>query len=248
MVVVLTGPSSGPGGCLVSCGGSGSASGPNMPGKPSRGCRSTKRATTRRSCSATSLRRSTRSSRSMGGCSTRSPPRCRRRRVRKPRDLRGPVATPSYTRIAGGGLKYNRFHVTALCSPTRAALLTGRNSHTVGVGSVGEFAGGFPGQSAKSPVGSPVTARPFISAGARAGQRCSGCLGTDAGDRRVLRPDNGCPDSAWPLFVVPRGRVRAGGAGQPDGRWAVASRWGPIPISSGTRSRAAAVSMTTRRS
>ena len=139
-------------------------------------------------------------------------------------------------------------HVTALCSPTRAALLTGRNSHTVGVGSVGEFAGGFPGQSAKSPVGSPVTARPFTSAGARAGQRCSGCLGTDAGDRRVPRPDNGCPDSAWPLFVVPRGRVRAGGAGQPDGRWAVASRWGPIPISSGTRSRAAAVSMTTRRS
>ena len=41
----------------------------------------------------------------------------------------GPIATPNYTRIAEGGLKYNRFHVTALCSPTRAALLTGRNSH-----------------------------------------------------------------------------------------------------------------------
>ena len=49
-----------------------------------------------------------------------------------------------------GGLN-NRFHVTALCSPTRAALLTGRNSHTVGVGSVGEFAGGFPGYSATLP-------------------------------------------------------------------------------------------------
>ena len=63
----------------------------------------------------------------------------------------GPIATPNYTRIAEGGLKYNRFHVTALCSPTRAALLTGRNSHTVGVGSVGEFAGGFPGYSATLP-------------------------------------------------------------------------------------------------
>ena len=62
-----------------------------------------------------------------------------------PATFGGPIATPNYTRIAGGGLRYNRFHVTALCSPTRAALLTGRNSHTVGVGSVGEFAGGFPG-------------------------------------------------------------------------------------------------------
>jgi arylsulfatase len=68
-----------------------------------------------------------------------------------PATFGGPIATPNYTRIAQGGLKYNRFHVTALCSPTRAALLTGRNSHTVGVGSVGEFAGGFPGYSATLP-------------------------------------------------------------------------------------------------
>jgi arylsulfatase A-like enzyme len=68
-----------------------------------------------------------------------------------PATFGGPIATPNYTRIADGGLKYNRFHVTALCSPTRAALLTGRNSHTVGVGSVGEFAGGFPGYSATLP-------------------------------------------------------------------------------------------------
>ena len=45
--------------------------------------------------------------------------------------------------MAEGGLRYNRFHVTALCSPTRAALLTGRNHHRVGFGSVGEFSG-FP--------------------------------------------------------------------------------------------------------
>ena len=68
-----------------------------------------------------------------------------------PSTFGGPIATPNYTRIAEGGLRYNRFHVTALCSPTRAALLTGRNSHTVGFGSIGEFAGGFPGYSAILP-------------------------------------------------------------------------------------------------
>ena len=68
-----------------------------------------------------------------------------------PSTFGGPIQTPNYTRIAHGGVRYNRFHVTALCSPTRAALLTGRNSHTVGVGSVGEFSGGFPGYSGTLP-------------------------------------------------------------------------------------------------
>jgi arylsulfatase A-like enzyme len=68
-----------------------------------------------------------------------------------PATFGGPIATPNYTRMAEGGLRYNRFHVTAICSPTRAALLTGRNSHAVGFGSVGEFAGGFPGYSATLP-------------------------------------------------------------------------------------------------
>ena len=52
----------------------------------------------------------------------------------------GPCATPTAERLAGGGLKYNRFHTTALCAPTRAALLTGRNHHTVGMGVVTELA------------------------------------------------------------------------------------------------------------
>ena len=68
-----------------------------------------------------------------------------------PSTFGGPIQTPNYTRIAEGGLRYNRFHVTALCSPTRAALLTGRNNHAVGYGSIGEFAGGFPGYSAILP-------------------------------------------------------------------------------------------------
>jgi len=48
----------------------------------------------------------------------------------------GPIETPALERLARAGLRYNRFHTTAICSPTRAALLTGRNAHAVGVGAV----------------------------------------------------------------------------------------------------------------
>jgi arylsulfatase len=68
-----------------------------------------------------------------------------------PSTFGGPVSTPAMTRVADLGLRYNRFHVVAICSPTRAALLTGRNHHTVGFGSIGEFPGPFPGYSASVP-------------------------------------------------------------------------------------------------
>src|SRR4051794_4916078 len=51
-----------------------------------------------------------------------------------PSTFGGPIDTPNYSRMAAQGLRYNRFHVTAMCSPTRAALLTGRNHHAVGMG------------------------------------------------------------------------------------------------------------------
>ncbi len=63
----------------------------------------------------------------------------------------GPIATPTCERLAAGGLKYTRFHTTALCSPTRAALLTGRNHHSVGMGSITELATSAPGQSSIIP-------------------------------------------------------------------------------------------------
>ena len=57
----------------------------------------------------------------------------------------GPIATPTAERLAAKGLKYNRFHTTALCSPTRAALLSGRNHHAVGMGGITEIATSAPG-------------------------------------------------------------------------------------------------------
>jgi arylsulfatase A-like enzyme len=57
----------------------------------------------------------------------------------------GPIPTPALDRVANRGLRYNQFHTTALCSPTRAALLTGRNHHSVGTGNISEFATGYPG-------------------------------------------------------------------------------------------------------
>ncbi len=57
----------------------------------------------------------------------------------------GPCQTPNFEKLASGGLKYNRFHTTALCSPTRQALLTGRNHHSVGMGGVTEIATSAPG-------------------------------------------------------------------------------------------------------
>src|ERR1700675_835615 len=57
----------------------------------------------------------------------------------------GVIPTPALDRIAKNGLRYTQFHSTALCSPTRAALITGRNHHSVGFGVIGELSTGYPG-------------------------------------------------------------------------------------------------------
>jgi arylsulfatase A-like enzyme len=57
----------------------------------------------------------------------------------------GVIPTPAMDRIANAGLRYTEFHSTALCSPTRAALITGRNHHSVGYGVIGELSTGYPG-------------------------------------------------------------------------------------------------------
>jgi arylsulfatase A-like enzyme len=63
----------------------------------------------------------------------------------------GPCATPTAERLASDGLKYNRFHTTALCSPTRAALLSGRNHHSIGMGGITEIATSAPGYNSIRP-------------------------------------------------------------------------------------------------
>ncbi len=63
----------------------------------------------------------------------------------------GGISTPTLSRVQEMGLTYNAFHVTAVCSPTRAAMLTGRNHHRVGMGGIAEFPGPFPGYTGTRP-------------------------------------------------------------------------------------------------
>ncbi|GGV06636.1 arylsulfatase [Streptomyces litmocidini] len=63
----------------------------------------------------------------------------------------GPVRTPAMSRIADMGVRYSNFHTTALCSPTRASLLTGRNATSNGMATIAEFGSGFPGISTRIP-------------------------------------------------------------------------------------------------
>src|SRR3954471_12849953 len=63
----------------------------------------------------------------------------------------GPCHTPTAERLAAQGLKYNRFHTTALCSPPGAAMLSGRNHHAVGMGGITEIATSAPGYNSLRP-------------------------------------------------------------------------------------------------
>ena len=69
-----------------------------------------------------------------------------------PSTFGGVIPTPALDRIAAQGLRYTDFHSTALCSPTRAALITGRNHHSVGNGVIGEISTGFPGYDSIIPI------------------------------------------------------------------------------------------------
>src|SRR5258705_3127200 len=63
----------------------------------------------------------------------------------------GPCQTPNAEKLASNGLKYSRFHTTALCSPTRSAMLSGRNHHAVGMGGITEIATSAPGYNSLRP-------------------------------------------------------------------------------------------------
>ena len=70
----------------------------------------------------------------------------------------GPINMPTLQKLADGGLRYNRFHTTALCSPTRVALLTGHNHHANNAGAVMEMATAFPGNISKDYKPGPPSA------------------------------------------------------------------------------------------
>ncbi len=76
-----------------------------------------------------------------------------------PSTFGGVIPTPTLDRVASMGLRYTRFHTTALCSPTRAALLTGRNHHSVATGVVVDQATGYPATTASSSVTPSRSAR-----------------------------------------------------------------------------------------
>jgi arylsulfatase len=75
------------------------------------------------------------------------------------------LATPTIDRLAAEGLRYNRFHVTALCSPTRACLLTGCNHHAVGMGFLTDVPTGFPGYDGRIPPSAATLPRVLRDAG-----------------------------------------------------------------------------------
>lgn len=69
------------------------------------------------------------------------------------------IDTPTLDALADDGLRYNRFHVTAICSPSRAAMLTGRNAHAVGVGFLADLPSGYPGYQGRIPRSAATVAR-----------------------------------------------------------------------------------------
>jgi len=76
-----------------------------------------------------------------------------------PSTFGGPVHTPTLDRLAAAGIAYNEFHTTAMCSPTRAALLTGRNHHRVGAGQIAEFASDWDGYVGRIPKSTATFAK-----------------------------------------------------------------------------------------
>ena len=91
----------------------------------------------------------------------------------------GPIQTPNFQRLADSGLRYTKYHTTALCSPTRAALITGRNHHSVASGSITEFATGYPGYNSLVPksagsVGAVLKDNGYNNVMVRQNAQCAG--------------------------------------------------------------------------
>ena len=124
----------------------------------------------------------------------------------------GPCQTPNAERLAAGGLKYTRFHTTALCSPTRQALLTGRNHHSVGMGGITEIASGSPGYSSVLPNTAAPIAKTLKLNGYATAQfgKCHEVPVCDAREH-VVRAARACPIRGPTLTPAGPGDGAAGG-------------------------------------
>ena len=84
------------------------------------------------------------------------------------------IATPNIDRLAAGGVRFANFHTTALCSPTRSCLLTGRNHHSNGMARVADLAVGFPGYCGRIPRRTASSPRSWRRTGTRRSRSASG--------------------------------------------------------------------------
>jgi arylsulfatase A-like enzyme len=105
----------------------------------------------------------------------------------------GPVETPNMRRIAEMGVRYSNFHTTALCSPTRASLLNGRNATSNGMATIAEFASGFPGISARIPLENGLISEVLAERGYNT--YCVGKWHLTPGDETTMASFKG----RWPL-------------------------------------------------
>jgi arylsulfatase A-like enzyme len=110
-----------------------------------------------------------------------------------PSTFGGVIPTPTLDKIAAMGLRYTNFHSTALCSPTRAALITGRNHHSVGFGVVSEQSSGFPGYDSIIPKDSATIGRILLDNGYR-----TSWFGKDH-NTPVYQASQAGPFDQWPI-------------------------------------------------
>ena len=130
-----------------------------------------------------------------------------------PSTFGGVIPTPALDRIAANGLRYTNFHSTSLCSPTRAALITGRNHHSVGFGVVSEQSTGFPGYNSIIPKDSATIGR--ILRGERLPHRRGSARTTTRRPTRRARPGrsiNGRPAWASNISTASSAATRASGS------------------------------------
>ncbi len=114
----------------------------------------------------------------------------------------GEIHTPTLSKIANAGISYNRFHTTAMCSPTRAALLTGRNQHRVGNGQIGELANDYDGYTGIIPKTSATVAEVLTDYGYSTAAWGKWHNTPPAETTAQARSTNGPPVTASSIFMV----------------------------------------------